>query len=300
MGNQLATTESQDDLDKVIHAGQSAAVPGFIMARVPKVWSPNVPAMGMSWAMTAKEKSDATDKAADNARQAARDAQTAANENANLKLRGQEVGIQAGNLAERRKEGVAAQLTPQNVNDSARTTLSGTKYLDMGDFETPKEKSAARAAAQAAKLPVVDAKTGASLRAIDSAKQNAMEMWRQIGQYLPKDASGRILGGPENTLAKVFQTHPELGAYGAWRTAAIQQVQALAEPGMGLRINQAEINAAMENDIPQITDDAATGAQRLKNLFTMLNNKERDALTRDRSTLNAPTSTPATGNPFRK
>lgn len=194
--------------------------------------------------------------------------------------------------------GVASSSTNDLVSGSVRTTLSGKKYLDMGDFETPTQKAAARVAAQKQGIMAVDKQTGASLRAIDSAKQNAMEMWRQVAQFLPKDAAGRILGGPKNTLSQIFQTHPELGAYGSWRTAAIQQVQALAEPGMGLRINQAEIKAAMENDIPQITDDGPTAAKRLHNLFTMLNNKENDALTRDRSTLQEQMTAPSKVNPF--
>jgi len=194
---------------------------------------------------------------------------------------------------------VGDSVAPADVAGSVRTTLSGKKYLDMGDFETPKERGAARAQAQKAGVMAVDKETGKSLRAIDSAKQNAMAIWRQISPLLAKDSKGRIISGPGNTIGKMFQTHPELGSYGSWRTSAIQQVQALAEPGMGLRINQAEINAAMENDIPQLTDDIPTAAMRLKNLFTMLNNKENDALTRDRSSLMQGPSAPAT-NPFLK
>ncbi len=215
----------------------------------------------------------------------------------------QRLGIEAAHLALAKKAAANEAITPQDMQAVKRTTLAGNDYIDMGDFEGQKERSAARAAAQAANIPVVDAKTGSSLKAVDTAKQNMMEQWRQISPYLAKDASGRIISGPENMLGKVFQTHPELGSIGAWRTAAIQQVQALAEPGMGLRITQAEIQQAMDNDIPQLTDDAPTAANRLKTLFTMLTHKENDALVRNRASL-MPGATPAPAtvakNPFRK
>lgn len=187
-----------------------------------------------------------------------------------------------------------------SIKGQARTTLSGKTYVDLGDFGTPKEQSVARAAALKAGLIAVDAKTGSSLRAVDTAKQNAISIWNQIKDKLPKDAQGRLAAGPRNKLSAYFQTDADLAAFGAWRTAAIQQVQALAEPGMGLRINQAEIKQAMDNDIPQITDDVGTAAQRIKNLLTMLNHKENDALTRDRSSLlTVPSQAPAV-NPFKK
>jgi hypothetical protein len=202
-----------------------------------------------------------------------------------------------------------ASLIVQNQNAGAvaasvpgqmRTTLSGKRYIDLGDFGTPKEQAAARAAAEKAGIMAVDKQTGASLKALDTAKQNAMSIWNDIKAKLPKDAQGRITAAAGNRLSAYFQTDADLAAFGSWRTAAIQQVQALAEPGMGLRINQAEIKQAMENDIPQITDTVATAAQRIKNLMTMLNHKENDALTRNRSSLVKGPSTAPKANPFLK
>jgi hypothetical protein len=238
---------------------------------------------------------DVADKAADNARQAATETEREHHDRA-MEAHARAMEARLAQAA------VANNLNPQDIKTSVRTTLSGKQYLDMTDFESAKERSAARQAAAAAGIPAVDKATGASLRAIDTAKQNAQSMWDAVKDKLPKDASGRILAGPGNKLSAYFQTEPQLAAFNAFRTAAIQQVQALAEPGMGLRINQAEITAAMENDIPQITDDLATAATRLKNLTTMLNHKENDALTRDRSTL-MPGAAPAPTagkNPFRK
>jgi hypothetical protein len=103
MGNQLATTENQDDLDKVIQAGQSAAVPGFIMARVPKVWSPNVPAMGMSWAMTAKEKVEESDNARTAKREAAAQAETVKQHGIQNKFEQQRIGLEGARVGMERQ-----------------------------------------------------------------------------------------------------------------------------------------------------------------------------------------------------
>jgi hypothetical protein len=282
----VAGTTSDEDLQGALKYAQANNAPPYLLQKYQGVkWSPELVAAAKTEAIGPEKSAELADKVADNARQDATQAETAkqhgitnANEAERIRLEKARLGLEA-------KRATNETVTPNDILGMTHTTLSGKRYLDMNDFEGMKEKAAARHAAQAAGLVAVDAKTGASLKAIDSAKQNAQEMWRQVSGVLPKDASGRIITGPENTLARIFQTNPQLGAFGAWRTAAIQQVQALAEPGMGLRINQAEIKAAMDNDIPQETDTVQVAAQRLKNLFTMLGNKENDALTMDRSTL---------------
>jgi hypothetical protein len=59
---------------------------------------------------------------------------------------------------------------------------------------------------------------------------------------------------------------------------------------MGFRLNQAEINMIMQNDMPQITDDVPTAYRRVKNVITLLNDKENVALSSDRSSLGQPTA----------
>ena len=180
----------------------------------------------------------------------------------------------------------------QDVSANVKTTLSGKTYLDLGDYQTPTAKEAARRRAQALGIKAVSPDVGSSLSAADTARQNINAMWAQIESKLPKDPTGRIVGGPANKLSQVFQTDSDLAAFNSWRAGAIQAVQALVEKGMGFRLNQAEINMIMQNDMPQITDTVQTAKRRVDNVLTLLQNKENSALTQDRSSLPSG-STPA-------
>jgi hypothetical protein len=199
----------------------------------------------------------------------------------------------AGTREQREARAAAGTLDPET---DTRTTLSGMKYVDLNDFETPTAKDAARKAAKAQGLTVVDKATGDTLRAADTARLNLEAMWGQIQSKLPKDASGRVIAGPGNRLKQYFQSDADVAAFNSWRAGAIQAVQALVERGMGFRLNQAEINMIMQNDMPQVTDTVQTAKQRVDNVLKLLDDKEKVALTRDRSTLGSVTGQ----NPFRK
>lgn len=174
---------------------------------------------------------------------------------------------------------------PVDVSGDVRTTLSGRQYVDLGDYQTPTEKAKAQAAAKKAGVTVVSKEQGASLAAADTAKQNINAMWAQIESKLPKDAQGRLIAGPANKLSQFFQNDADLSAFNSWRAGAIQAVQALVERGMGFRLNQAEINLIMQNDMPQVTDTVDVAKRRIDNVLTLLQNKENSILTRDRSSL---------------
>ncbi len=182
------------------------------------------------------------------------------------------------------RENVAAHTTG-DISSDVRTTLSGQKYLDLGDYQTPKERSAAAAAAKAAGVMPVSKEVGASLAAADTAKQNINAMWSKIESKLPKTPDGRLVAGPGNKLKQYFQTDDDLAAFNSWRAGAIQAVQALVERGMGFRLNKSEIDMIMQNDMPQVTDTVGTAKARVQNMLTLLSNKEKTALTRDRSEL---------------
>ena len=220
--------------------------------------------------LTAEQKTTASTAASAQAGEAQRAQTTAGLEQQRIAIEKQRLDLTAKN---------------QDVTDLApfiNTTAAGRQYINLGDFQTPNQKKQAQDLANAKGISYVDAKADAGLKAADAVKSTLGTIQQQIQDKLPKDAQGRIIGGAANKLSQLFQTQPELAAFGAWRTAAIQTVQALAQPGMGLRINQAEINAAMNNDLPQITDTVATAQQRLKNLETMLESKESSTLTRNR------------------
>jgi hypothetical protein len=191
--------------------------------------------------------------------------------------------------------------TPEDIKSDIQKTVSGKSYIDLGDYETPKARQEARAAAKDAGVPIVAKDVGQSLKAADTARLNINSMWNQIKGKLPKDAQGRILGGPGNKLSAYFQTDADLAAFNSWRAAAIQATQALVEKGMGFRLNKSEIDMIMNNDMPQITDDIPTAYRRVKNVIQLLNNKESIALSgNDRSGLLSPTTGTPPKNPYAK
>lgn len=80
-----------------------------------------------------------------------------------------------------------------------------------------------------------------------------------------------------NLVAANAGADPVLSSYPAIRTAAIQFIQTIAGLGKGLRINQAEIQAALRFDIPTVTDPQDVAEGKLKLLETMINHVERAA-----------------------
>jgi hypothetical protein len=204
---------------------------------------------------------------------------------ARLKVSQGQLGVSQGELALRQK----AEADKNNIGDigsQVTTTASGRQYINLDDFPTPTAKEKARQAAQKAGIQTVNKDVADGLRAADTARGNFNTMIAQLRGKLPTDPTGRIVVGPKNTLEKYFQSDADLAAFGTWRQAAIQGVQALAEKGMGLRLNQTEINN-MIDALPKITDTWDTAQKKIDNFTSMLDNKEKNALTKDRSTISA-------------
>ncbi len=149
--------------------------------------------------------------------------------------------------AQQRLDKLKEENQPIDIAPQVQTTLLGgnLQYLDSSKYGKG-ELAKARKAAEAAGVPIVSKETADGLVAADRAATTLDSMWAQVKPFLPTGAGGRLVGGPKNTLEKLFQSNPTLGAFGTWRTAAVQAVQALAEKGMGLRLNQAEISNLLE------------------------------------------------------
>lgn len=179
----------------------------------------------------------------------------------------------------------AAQLKPPpeavDVSPDIKTTIAGRSYLDLSNYTTA-ERARAREAASQAGAVIVSKDQADALQEIDNARLNQRSILGQISGILPKDPTGRILAAPGTKLAQVFQTEDHKSAFNSWRTAAIQALRATAG-SKGLRINQAEIAQAIENDIPTLNDTLGTAQQKVKNIETMLENAEQSILVRDRS-----------------
>lgn len=184
------------------------------------------------------------------------------------------------------------------VETDARTSPNGTKYLDLSMYNG-KERTQARAEAHAKGIVALGKEDAAALGEAQNALDNLDYVDQQISSKLPKDASGRVLSGAAaNTLSQFFQSDQILAAAGSLRATAINSLRAAAG-SKGFRMTEAEINLAVENDIPKVTDTIGTAQQKLNNMRQMIRNAERSHLgqnTRPNTTLGAGTAAGAPGS----
>lgn len=172
-------------------------------------------------------------------------------------------------------EGTGADAMGLKFN--VQTNSKGQQYLDSSGL-SGKDLLVAQGYANQNNIALVGKDEAADLRNIDTARANQEAIGKQVLGLLPKDANGRLLGGAiANKLGQFFQTDDQLAGFNSWRSAAINTLKATAG-SKGLRINQAEIDMALKNDIPNLTDTVGTALQKLQNIDTLLNNAEAPAL----------------------
>lgn len=194
------------------------------------------------------------------------------------------------NKAVRTEVGKAAALAP-DVSTLIRKTASGRQYLSAEDLQGDSGKFVRIQAANAG-IPVVDKDTAGTLEDIDTTRANLNYMMKSIQGKLASGAPGRLWYGPKNTIEKIIQSDPTFGAMGTWRTGAIQSLRSVAG-SKGLRINQAEIETAQDNDIPKMTDTLPVAEKKLQNLGAFLDHAEQAHLVHDRTSM--PGAPPPTG-----
>jgi hypothetical protein len=183
--------------------------------------------------------------------------------------------------ARARLEGLQKKNAPLDIAPDIRTTANGRQFVDLSLYQGD-ERNRARAAAGAAGAVAVSKEQADALQEIDNARSNQTAILTQITDILPKGPGGRVVAVPATKLEKLFQSNDQIAAFGSWRTAAINSLRATAG-SKGLRINKSEIEQAVENDIPKLTDTLGTAQQKVHNIFTMLENAEKSILEKDRS-----------------
>lgn len=188
--------------------------------------------------------------------------------------------------AKQRLSDLQTAAEPLDISPDVQTTRAGRSYVDLSGYQG-KERNKARDAATAAGAIGVSKEQANALQEIDNARLNQQSINDQIADLLPKGVAGRTVAAVTVPLSTLFQTNDQIAAYNSWRTAAIQTLRATAG-SKGLRINQAEIAQAIENDIPKLTDTVGTAQQKLKNINTMLDNAEQSILVRDRRAVTPP------------
>lgn len=201
------------------------------------------------------------------------------------KLQDQSVATQQGEL--KLKQNAAATGTGSDgmgiLSGASQTTMTGKQYVDSSQFKGAAYNQAQKQAA-ALGIPFINKDNADTLTEIDKARLNQKTINDYVHQFLPQDAQGRILAGPQNKLSEFLQTDDQIAAYNSFRTSAIGTLKALAGT-KGLRINEKEILMATANDIPKITDTIGRADQIFKNISAQLTNGENSILVSNRSTL---------------
>jgi len=160
--------------------------------------------------------------------------------------------------------------TNQLLQSYTDHTPDGYKYIDQSKLEGT-QKDAITYLARQAGVPILNGDEVAKVKAIQASELNLGNIQNAALGFLPSDPLSRVVVGPSNKLADFFQTNSDISAFNAWRSAVINNVQALAGgAGSGLRINQAEIDTALKNDLPEITDTAATAQSKIATLKSQL------------------------------
>lgn len=182
------------------------------------------------------------------------------------------------------------------LDANTRKTDSGVWYVDGTNLTGA---SATATQLQAAKLGIPYlGKDGSDAQAnIDTARSNMKNINDTMNTFLPSNAFTRAAGvGLMNNLSSLLQTNDAISSFNAYRTAAIQSMRAMAG-SKGLRINTAEINAAITNDIPKIDDTIGTAKAKLLKVNSMLDSQERGLygqnydIMKIKGTTNSPTDT---------
>lgn len=186
--------------------------------------------------------------------------------------------------------------TGLGLKDYVTTSSKGNPYVDLSTVTDKTEKKNVEAAARASGVPVLtDANVG-KMNAIEDTRNNLENIQAQFDKIGYSNGATKAFAGAgfglSNRVSEFFG-NTDIGSFKAWRTAAINSVQALAGgAGSGLRINAAEIDAATKNDIPNIGDTLAVGKAKMDVLRSQLDSWEQTLLgSKDRSA-QAPSSTP--------
>ncbi len=159
-----------------------------------------------------------------------------------------------------------------------RKTASGISYID-GTNLTGKDATAAQKAAAQAGVPFLD-KTSADLQNnIETARQNLSDIQGYTQGVLPSGTGSGFnylqrLGNAFTGATQIGTNAANLGSFGTARSAAIEALRAVAG-AKGLRINQAEIQAAQKYDIPNVTDTQEVANAKITKMNALLDSQEK-------------------------
>lgn len=166
-----------------------------------------------------------------------------------------------------------AQL-PVTIQNGARQTVGGIKYIDLGDIgQDQSTQSTAEAQAALHGVKAFTADQAAGIQALDTIGQslNAMTVLAQQ-QLLPADAGvGTAANFVKNGITGLLGTNPKLSDFSLNKDSAIKAVTALAGgTGSGLRLNTSTIDAAV-NNLPTKYDSQQVALEKIDKTRDLLN-----------------------------
>ncbi len=170
--------------------------------------------------------------------------------------------------AKSRKESAGGGTDNNPVVKANVHTIKGQQFINLADFPDMAGKKEAQAYGAANGIPVLNPSEGEKMVSISNAYDNAEKMSASMQGLLATKKGENITKGIGNYLADKMGDE-KIRSFNAWRTTVINNVQALAGgQGSGLRINQAEIDTALKNDLPNIE---GAGADTLASAQAKLN-----------------------------
>lgn len=167
----------------------------------------------------------------------------------------------------------ASQVRTLNGTDAAGNAFSS-NYINLADFPDAASKASALKWGASHGVTVLNQSEGEKMVSIDNAYTNIDKMSSGLSDLLANTKGLNLTEGLWKSVTGYFGDEG-VRSFNAWRTAVINNVQALAGgQGSGLRINQAEIDTALKNDLPIVqglgADTVASANAKLNRLKDQL------------------------------
>lgn len=159
------------------------------------------------------------------------------------------------------------------LDSNTKKTITGVFYVDGTNMTKTQQESISKEAANLG-IPYIGKDGADALANVDTARTNMENISNTLKNVSPSNAFTRPFAAVGNTIAGVLQTNDSISSFNAYRSAAIQSLRAMAG-SKGLRINAAEIQTAMDNDIPKVNDTYATAQAKIEKVNSMLDSQER-------------------------
>lgn len=173
--------------------------------------------------------------------------------------------------------------TGSTYSNDVKQTALGNQYIDLSQYQDAKQKTGVANWARANGVRVVNSDDLDQIRELDTTRQNINSMLSMAQSVLPSSGlDPSRLTNPMSSWFKVTQHGQDLASWNVFRNAAIQALRTVAG-SKGLRINQAEIQTSIENDIPTITDPYNVAVAKAQRLATLMNNIESSVFANNNS-----------------